>query len=235
MSIIYLVRHGQASFGKADYDVLSETGELQSKLLAQHFIKCGKTFHAIYSGSMKRQFRTAQIMLDEFSSNGIRIPSIDVMPEFNEYDSKSIFTAIAPELLKESPGLEKDYEKIFTDRRAFQKIFEITMLKWIDKGDNLEGIESWNSVKTRVSLAISKIAAAHGSGSSILITASGGTISACIQDVTGISDEMAQRLCWQTANTSVSSLVYNASRVTLKSFNALPHLEIIDKNLVTYR
>jgi broad specificity phosphatase PhoE len=235
MSIIYLVRHGQASFGKADYDVLSETGELQSRFLGQHFIKSGKKFDAVYSGSMTRQLRTAQIMLDEFLLNNIEIPVIEVMPEFNEYDSKSIFTAIAPELLRESPGLEKDYEKIFTDRRVFQKIFELTMLRWIEKGDNVEAIESWNSVKTRVSLAVSKIAAAHGSGSSILVVASGGTISACIQDVTGISDEMAQRLCWQTANTSVSSLVYNASRITLKSFNALPHLEILDKSLVTYR
>ena len=33
MSNIYLVRHGQASFGAADYDQLSELGLRQSALL----------------------------------------------------------------------------------------------------------------------------------------------------------------------------------------------------------
>ena len=37
MTTIYLVRHGQASFGKSNYDELSENGEAQAKLLGQYF------------------------------------------------------------------------------------------------------------------------------------------------------------------------------------------------------
>ena len=33
MGVLLLVRHGQASFGTADYDVLSETGWEQGRLL----------------------------------------------------------------------------------------------------------------------------------------------------------------------------------------------------------
>ena len=35
MRLIYLVRHGQASFGKRDYDALSELGHEQSRLLGR--------------------------------------------------------------------------------------------------------------------------------------------------------------------------------------------------------
>jgi broad specificity phosphatase PhoE len=235
MSIIYLLRHGQASFGKANYDVLSDVGAEQSSLLAQYFIKTGVTFDAIYSGSMDRQTRTAQIIMKEFASNGISLPGLNIMPEFNEYDSKAIITALAPELIQEDLSLKNAFENIFTNRKAFQKIFERSMLKWVSKEDAVEGIESWNSVKTRVSLAISKIASIQGSGKSILITASGGTISAAIEDVTGVSDETAQHLCWQIANTSVTTLIYNDERITMRSFNTWPHLDAGHKDMVTFR
>ena len=235
MSIIHLVRHGQASFGKANYDVLSDVGAEQSRILAQYFIKTGVTFDAVYSGSMDRQTRTAQIILKEFASNGISLPDVNIMPEFNEYDSKAIITALAPELLAEDTSLKSAFENIFSDRKAFQRIFERSMLKWVSKEDTMEGIESWNSVKTRVSLAISKIASVQGGSKSVLITASGGTISAAVKDVTGVSDETAQHLCWQIANTSVSTLVYNDERITMRSFNTWPHLESGHKDMVTFR
>ena len=235
MSIIYLIRHGQASFGKANYDVLSDVGAEQSRLLAKYFIETGFSFDAVYSGSMDRQTRTAEIIMKEFASNSISLPGLNIMPEFNEYDSKAIITSLAPELLAEDISLKNAFENIFADRKAFQKIFEHSMLKWVSKEDAVEGIESWNSVKTRVSLAISKIASIQGSGKSILAIASGGTISAAIEDVTGVSDETAQHLCWQIANTSVTTLVYNEERITMRSFNTWPHLETGHKDIVTFR
>ncbi|MFP2905716.1 histidine phosphatase family protein [Pyxidicoccus sp. 3LFB2] len=35
MGVVYLVRHGQASFGAADYDQLSETGLAQARVLGE--------------------------------------------------------------------------------------------------------------------------------------------------------------------------------------------------------
>jgi broad specificity phosphatase PhoE len=184
---------------------------------------------------MDRQIRTAEVIMKEFALDGINLPELNIMPEFNEYDSKSIITTLAPELLEEDPALTRAFERIFTDRKAFQNIFERSMLKWVSKGDSFEGNESWNSVKTRVSLAVSRITSAQGGSKTVLIVASGGTISACIQDVTGLSDEAAQHLCWQIANTSVSTLVYNEVRITLRTFNSWPHLESGHKDLVTFR
>ena len=41
MGVVLLVRHGQASFGADDYDVLSETGWTQSRLLGEHLAARG--------------------------------------------------------------------------------------------------------------------------------------------------------------------------------------------------
>jgi len=38
MGVVLLVRHGQASFGADDYDVLSETGIEQSRMLGRALV-----------------------------------------------------------------------------------------------------------------------------------------------------------------------------------------------------
>ena len=58
MGTLYLVRHGQASFGADDYDQLSELGQRQSRRLGAYFQERGLTFEAVITGSLKRQQQT---------------------------------------------------------------------------------------------------------------------------------------------------------------------------------
>jgi broad specificity phosphatase PhoE len=62
MSALLLVRHGQASFGSANYDRLSSLGEEQVGHLRDHFTRSGQKVDAIYSGSLYRQRSTAEIL-----------------------------------------------------------------------------------------------------------------------------------------------------------------------------
>lgn len=55
---LWLVRHGQASFGKSDYDNLSETGHEQAYLLGKDLARRGIAPSLIVSGSMKRHRQT---------------------------------------------------------------------------------------------------------------------------------------------------------------------------------
>jgi broad specificity phosphatase PhoE len=48
-----MVRHGQASFGKANYDKLSEKGHEQCRILAEYMIRTGLSFDAVYTGSLR--------------------------------------------------------------------------------------------------------------------------------------------------------------------------------------
>lgn len=58
MGTLYLVRHGQASFGADDYDVLSAMGRQQSVRLGEYFQHKGVIFDAALTGTLNRQIQT---------------------------------------------------------------------------------------------------------------------------------------------------------------------------------
>jgi broad specificity phosphatase PhoE len=59
MAVIYLIRHGQASFGQDDYDCLSEQGTLQATHLGNSLAKRQITFDKVIIGGMLRHRQTA--------------------------------------------------------------------------------------------------------------------------------------------------------------------------------
>ena len=61
MSTLYLVRHGQASFGTDNYDQLSATGREQVQVLGNYFASLGERIDTIYSGALMRQRETAAV------------------------------------------------------------------------------------------------------------------------------------------------------------------------------
>ena len=58
MGTLYLVRHGQASFGAADYDQLSPLGRQQSERLGAWFRERGLRFDAVLTGTLRRHAQT---------------------------------------------------------------------------------------------------------------------------------------------------------------------------------
>ena len=60
MGTLYLVRHGQASFGADDYDQLSELGQRQSERLGRYWAERGLRFDAVITGTLKRHEQTWQ-------------------------------------------------------------------------------------------------------------------------------------------------------------------------------
>ena len=55
MGTLYLVRHGQASFGADDYDQLSKLGVQQSQRLGEYWRARGMRFDAVLMGSLDRK------------------------------------------------------------------------------------------------------------------------------------------------------------------------------------
>ena len=62
---LLLVRHGQASWGSEDYDVLSETGWEQSRLLGKALAARGIVPDVAVQGGMRRHRETAEACLGE--------------------------------------------------------------------------------------------------------------------------------------------------------------------------
>ncbi|WP_048876749.1 histidine phosphatase family protein, partial [Saccharomonospora saliphila] len=65
MAVIYLVRHGQASFGAADYDVLSARGERQSRAVGAELARREAVVTEARCGTLARQRATAALALAE--------------------------------------------------------------------------------------------------------------------------------------------------------------------------
>ena len=53
MGSIYLIRHGQASFGADDYDVLSPVGVEQAQVLGRHLADLGIAFDRCIAGDLR--------------------------------------------------------------------------------------------------------------------------------------------------------------------------------------
>jgi broad specificity phosphatase PhoE len=236
MSMIYMIRHGQASFGKDNYDRLSTLGKRQSRILAQHLLATGFYPDAVYLGSMVRHKETADMFLTAYRAEGTNLPEFEQFSGFDEYDTNSIVAAIFPAMAAQDETLQEDLRSMYTSDLSFKRVFEGSMLRWVTGRFDTPGIETWEALKARVAGSLRLIMDRHRRGRTIAVFTSGGPIAASLAHVLGISGERAMYLNWQLLNTSISRFMYNDQRITLAGFNIITHLELAgDQTLMTYR
>ena len=92
MGTLYLVRHGQASFGAEDYDNLSELGHRQSVRLGEYFAGKGLEFDTVLTGTLKRH---AQTWSGIAQGAGLTLQPT-LWPGLNEYDSEAVIATLPP-------------------------------------------------------------------------------------------------------------------------------------------
>jgi len=232
MSTIYLVRHGQASFGTANYDQLSEMGRRQVQLLAEYFAGSGERIDRVYSGGLSRQRETAQIVAGVL---GIQGDAVVVQPAFDEYDGDVIFREFAASLSPEElaaagwPGLR-------TDRRKFQFFLERAARAWVEARIAAQDLVPWQTFHGRIVAALADIVRSEGRAKTLIVSTSGGVIGTCVAHVLGLSNHIGIELNWAVHNASITRLIYSADKVSLSMFNGLPHLDCEGRrDLITYR
>jgi broad specificity phosphatase PhoE len=232
MSVLYLIRHGQASFGQDDYDKLSSLGLRQSRILGQHLLDTGFQPDAVYCGPLRRHTATAEEFLACYESNGREMPNPETMAGFDEYDTAAIISAT----IKDDSLLRDELPRIYTSNAAFKKVFETATLRWARGEFAANGFETWEELKARVVRSMETIMKMHGRSKAIAVFTSGGAISASLSHVLGLSGDRAMRMNWQIVNTSVTRFMYDDERITLAGFNSIAHLELLcDRSLITYR
>lgn len=236
MSELILVRHGQASFGAASYDKLSDHGIDQVRLLAGHWRALGTQFDHIISGSLQRQQETAAELT---SLHKIPGTAPETNPAFNEYDGDPLIRLYLRDFGEEE-GLATESDWPIRDRRQFQLVLEAAALKWVEGALRPAGedddFESYSSFKQRVHQGIESVMQQHGNGSRVLISTSGGVIAMALQRVLDFPDEKVIATNWMLHNSSVTGIRYGRGRVSLTQFNSLSHLEREDRqHMITYR
>jgi broad specificity phosphatase PhoE len=236
MSTLYLIRHGQASFGIQNYDKLSERGILQSRVFAEHILAHDVKFSALYTGAMARHQETLAPLLSLYAERGHALPPVDKMEEFNEYDWLHVISEIFPQLMKEDPSLNWDMAKLLSDKKTFQRIFETAILRWASGNYTSSSLPKWEDFLSRVHRGIDRIMKNHGTGENIAVFTSGGPISAVMQKVLHLSYEDTVKISWLIINASITRFKFTHDRMMLSTFNEHTYLELYTgDNLVTYR
>lgn len=239
---LWLIRHGQASFGETEYDRLSRLGMEQSRILGAHFARTGLRFDAVYAGAMQRQRDTARLVLEGHAPPP---PTPTIRSEFNEYDFKAIIRAHLPGLVAEL-GLPDDILATSRgNRKAFQTLFTTLYSRWVAGTDDSPDIESYRQYIFRIEKGLRLVARNGRPGQNIAIFTSGGVICAAMQLALALPDAIATELGWRIRNTSVSLFTARPGpgagaafppRCRLMSFNSTAHLDLTgNPDLATYR
>ena len=237
MGNLYLIRHGQASFGATDYDVLSNLGARQSHALGEHFGQLGLRFDRCVAGSLRRQQDTARLALEALHAHGVASPTVDTDPDFNEFDAEGVIRSLLPALLVQEPEALNVMRNAREHRSEFQRLFALMVQRWHD-GEHAadDGLETWSAFTARLGRALQRVLDQAEEGQNIAVFTSGGSIAALLHVVTGITPAQAFTLNWQIINTSLSHLKFQGRQVSLSTFNSQAHLRLLQvPELITYR
>lgn len=232
MSTLYLVRHGQASFGTDNYDQLSERGREQVRTLGQYFAETGERIDRIYTGNLMRQRETADLIAAEL---GAAAPPVVIDHSFDEYESDVMLREFAASL-SETQLAEAGWPGLKHDRRKFQFFLERAARAWVDATITSEQMLPWKSFHGRVTQAMQRIMDSEGRSKTLIISTSGGVIGTTVAHVLGLENHLGIELNWAVHNASITRIIYSAEKVSLSMFNGLPHLDRDGRReLITYR
>ncbi|MBV8036354.1 histidine phosphatase family protein [Roseateles sp.] len=222
MGSLYLVRHGQASFGAADYDQLSPTGREQCRRLGVYWRERGQRFDAVFTGTLRRH---AQSLAGLVEGYGEDLPAV-ALPGLNEYDSEAVVRAIHPEPL----GAPTDAEAVKQHFRLLRQ----GLLAWMHGESRPAGMPAYADFSAGIAGALDR-ARAVGVGRHVLIVSSGGPIATAVGQVLACPPESCVELNLRIRNSAVTEFAFNPRRHHLVSFNTLPHLDAPDaRGLVTH-
>jgi broad specificity phosphatase PhoE len=233
---IYLIRHGQASFGADDYDVLSPVGIRQAQVLGAHLVELNLTFDRCLSGDLRRQKDTAEHALAQFTEAGRATPALEIDSAFDEFDAEGVVRALVPAMLDDEPQALNILRNMAGNSAEFQRLFALIIARWLGGEHDTLGLQSWLGFVARVQAGLQRIIDTAGEHERIAVFTSGGTITALLHLITGMPAQQAFELNWHIVNTSLHQLKFRNSEVSLASFNSYTHLQLLKApELITYR
>lgn len=211
MGTLYLVRHGQASFGAENYDVLSSMGHRQSVRLGEYFKYKGVTFDAALTGTLNRQIQTFAGICEGM---GMALDALR-QPGLNEYDAEAVIAAIHPAKLDKptSPAMYRGHFRLLKDGLA----------QWMAGVVSPRGMPSYTDFVAGITGVLDHVKTSYTGN--VLLVSSGGPIATAVGHVLGTSPEATIDLNLRIRNCSVTEFAFTPKRHMLVTYNTLPHLD----------
>jgi broad specificity phosphatase PhoE len=230
MSIIYFIRHAQAGT-RENYDMLSELGEQQAKLLGAYFVEQGIRFSTVIAGGMRRQQHTAELVCQALSEGDSQVPEMIVDARWNEFTLKEVYEGICTRMIAESAEFASDYQEMqellmrdpHAVRGAAGRCDAAVIRAWMgNRYPDYPG-ESWQAFKSRI---ISRVQDLPDSGNEQIIGVftSATPVAITTSHALELSDEKLLSVLGVIANSSITVTQKNGDDIRLFSFNSTPHL-----------
>ncbi|AVP58910.1 histidine phosphatase family protein [Pulveribacter suum] len=212
MGTLYLVRHGQASFGADDYDQLSERGHEQAVRLGAYWRERGLQFDAVLCGTLRRHEQTLAGIAQGLGG----APQALSVPQLNEYDSLALIRAVRPSPLPApaTPELYRQYFRLLCDALA----------QWMGGTLSPEGMPGWEQFRSGVHGVLEQVRQRHA-GHNVLLVSSGGPISTAVGEVLSTPAEVTIALNMRLRNSAVTEFSIGPKRLMMQTFNSLAHLD----------
>lgn len=226
MGTLYLVRHGQASFGAADYDQLSTLGQRQCQALGDWLARRGQVFEAVLCGTLRRHAQSLSAIADGYASGlSAALPEALLWPGLNEYDGEALVRAV-------HPGATTDAKTEDGYRQHFRLLRE-GMTQWMAGTSKPAGMPPYAEWVAGITGALDHVRQ-HCTGDVLMVT-SGGPIATAVGHVLATAPTTTIELNLRIRNSSLTEFAYTPKRHMLLCFNHLPHLEGPQmREMVTY-
>lgn len=230
MGAIYLIRHGQASFGRANYDKLSGVGVEQSRTLGYALKKRVPQPYAVFTGRMRRHQETADHCLGVMG-----VPAdITMMAAFDEFDHTEVIKRYKP-LYSNQLIMLADLARTLNPRRAFQDMFRQAVERWVGGRYDYQYRETWPQFRKRCRDGIEEVIGRAGPSKQVLVFTSAGAITAIAQSFLQCPDERALDMNWTMTNAGITKIIYGEKSRYLSTLNEHAHFEGRHSDLITYR
>jgi broad specificity phosphatase PhoE len=226
LSVVYLVRHGQAGT-REDYDSLSELGHRQARELGEHFADQGIECDAVYSGTLKRQRATAIAAIAD--------ADVIVDPGWNEFDLAQVYSEYAPQMASDDADFRREYEDMQAQlassrgahhapiHRRWNDCDKKVVRAWVQSRYAYSG-ERWPQFVARVHGALDRLIAMRHDGN-IAVFTSATPVGVCAARTLELEDGRAMWLAGVLMNASFSAFRVRENEIRLFSFNNSPHLD----------
>ncbi len=231
MSSLFLIRHGQASFGADDYDVLSPRGIEQSRALGRHLAASGVRIDAVYAGPRRRHLDTALHLRAAAEEAGAPLPEPTIVAELDEFPAIEMLRLWLPRLAAGDPDLAAALASGNPGRAALVAFDKVTRA-WANGSLDVGELESFAAFSARVVRGLDAIMSGEGRGRQALVVTSGGPISVAVRGCLDLGEEATLRVALALANGSTSEIKWRGGETTLFGYN---HVHYLPRELVTYR
>jgi broad specificity phosphatase PhoE len=221
---LYLIRHGQASYGEPDYDRLSPRGIEQALAVGRWAAR--QELGALFAGPLRRQQQTAQYANE--GAGGV-LPPVQELAELAEYPAYEMLQHLVPRLVAEDSRFA-DLTSAPTPR-LLDDAFHMILTRWSRDEWTVEGLERVTSFVERVRTGLDRVLRAAGSGARLACVTSAGPIGVAVGLVFGIPAERMVRTSIVVRNASITELRFRSQgfdwqpdQLSLVTFNLTAHL-----------